>query len=593
LTPKALALTFSLTAVSAAGMLGGSPPAGAIPMPGIIMPGITQPEQIPPQGLSYELGSGFRCVVFRPNGASRYADQRWGRGITQEDVNELAAFIEVLSQLPDPKEIEATIPGMGSLSNGWPDLQEKLDELKELHGVLTASPDQRKGKALRVARRMFSVLGDKLIATVPEAEDGKKYLKAVYWGWQRFFQQYLYTTAATAPRINGIVGIVLWHNFPIFAWNQPVIPGRTSPPPPAVSSGPAVPSAPTPPGQPMSGLLSGDPAIHSVTFRGIVLKGRMGAADVRGGPGSNYGLMGRLQAGTSLTFIGWREGEPVRDAWTGKPDNRWFVFRTNSGQLGYVASGLVYGNPPQSPTTGPQDPQQGAAPPSEGHDTSPPAAAPNGAPIHYENFSGVVLKGRPGDANVRSGPGTDYAVLGQLGSGTALSFMGWCEGQPVKDMWTGQPDNRWFIYRRDNGQLAFIASGLVYGNPQQAQAEDQRQQEELQRQAQERQRQEQEERARRFPDTSPAGTPIRYVEFDGTVMRGKAGRANVRFGPGTNFSIMDSLPAGTGIHFIGVCEGESVRDLWTGRPDSRWFIFRRDDDQLAYIASGLVYGNPP
>jgi len=102
---------------------------------------------------------------------------------------------------------------------------------------------------------------------------------------------------------------------------------------PASSTGPQLPAT-APNGQP----------IYPATFSGVVLKNIGGTANVRSGPGLGYAVIRQVPANTTVRFAGWTTGDSVRDAWTGRPDNRWFVYWTGDS-WGYLASALVYGNP--------------------------------------------------------------------------------------------------------------------------------------------------------------------------------------------------------------------------------------------------------
>jgi hypothetical protein len=91
---------------------------------------------------------------------------------------------------------------------------------------------------------------------------------------------------------------------------------------------------------------------------------------------------------------------------------------------------------------------------------APPASAQSVASCDSRSvqFSG---KTSPAGANIRSGPGTNYQIVGSLPANTAVQFVGYAYStQPVADYWTGKPDYR--FYRLSNG--GFVASALIYGN---------------------------------------------------------------------------------------------------------------------------------
>lgn len=91
---------------------------------------------------------------------------------------------------------------------------------------------------------------------------------------------------------------------------------------------------------------------HIVQFSGTSYNGY---SIIRSGPGTSYSKLGTISPNTRLNFIGYEDnGTSVLDVWTNKPDKKWFKFKFN-GIDGWIASALVYGNPP-TPT-----PQQTSA----------------------------------------------------------------------------------------------------------------------------------------------------------------------------------------------------------------------------------------
>ena len=88
-----------------------------------------------------------------------------------------------------------------------------------------------------------------------------------------------------------------------------------------------------------------------------------------------------------------------------------------------------------------------------------PAPTPHPAPgLIHASFSGrvqVIV------ANVRSGPGTGYPVVGRAIRGQALWFDGYIYGQPIFDRSVNRMDRRWYHCPSKRG---WIASALVNGN---------------------------------------------------------------------------------------------------------------------------------
>ena len=73
-------------------------------------------------------------------------------------------------------------------------------------------------------------------------------------------------------------------------------------------------------------------------------------------------------------------------------------------------------------------------------------------------FSG---KTSPAGANIRSGAGTNYQVVGSLAPNTVVQFSGYAySNQPIADYWTGKADYR--FYKLLNG--GYVASALISGN---------------------------------------------------------------------------------------------------------------------------------
>lgn len=67
--------------------------------------------------------------------------------------------------------------------------------------------------------------------------------------------------------------------------------------------------------------------------------------NVRSGPGTNYRVVRQIRPTTTVYCDGWTYGTVIKDAWTGKPDARWYKIK---GKNQWVASAVVYGNAPGS-----------------------------------------------------------------------------------------------------------------------------------------------------------------------------------------------------------------------------------------------------
>jgi surface antigen len=65
--------------------------------------------------------------------------------------------------------------------------------------------------------------------------------------------------------------------------------------------------------------------------------------NVREGKSTSTRIIGTKRAGITLNFEAWEDGQAVNDAWTGRPDTKWYKLR---GEAGWVASAVVPGYPP-------------------------------------------------------------------------------------------------------------------------------------------------------------------------------------------------------------------------------------------------------
>ena len=156
-------------------------------------------------------------------------------------------------------------------------------------------------------------------------------------------------------------------------------------------------SAPTPPAPPAPSPPPGDTVTRTVTV----------GANVRSGPGTNHSIVGGLAQGAQVT---------------GKyTSNGWF----DMGNSRFVSGSLLSGSAPTPP-----------APPAPT-----PPAPPAPAPPPGDTVTRTVSVG----SNVRSGPGTNYGVVGGLTAGTQV---------------TGRyTNNNWF----DMGNSRFVFGDLLSG----------------------------------------------------------------------------------------------------------------------------------
>ncbi len=92
--------------------------------------------------------------------------------------------------------------------------------------------------------------------------------------------------------------------------------------------------------------------VRAVTFTGRTSGSMTGKPNIttnlRATPTTSAGVLATIPPNTMLTFSGWTYGASVTDIWTGQADQRWFRV-TYQGRTGWVASGVINGNPPGNP----------------------------------------------------------------------------------------------------------------------------------------------------------------------------------------------------------------------------------------------------
>jgi len=84
------------------------------------------------------------------------------------------------------------------------------------------------------------------------------------------------------------------------------------------------------------------------------------------------------------------------------------------------------------------------------------------AEIYPSNFSGTVISVGV-NTRVRSGPGTNYAIVGQRSPGAVVNFDAWTRGQFISYSALGTADDRW--YRIAGTQNQWISAALISGGP--------------------------------------------------------------------------------------------------------------------------------
>lgn len=88
------------------------------------------------------------------------------------------------------------------------------------------------------------------------------------------------------------------------------------------------------------------------------------------------------------------------------------------------------------------------------------AAVPMWPSVEPTSFTGRVMATI--GANVRSGPGTSYPIVGSRSYNSLVNFDGWTYGERITDIALGTPDERWYRIAGTNNQ--WIASAIIDGN---------------------------------------------------------------------------------------------------------------------------------
>ena len=95
---------------------------------------------------------------------------------------------------------------------------------------------------------------------------------------------------------------------------------------------------------PIAQAASCDTTIRSTSFSG---KAGPQGANLRSDRSSSASIVRVAPANTTLSFEAWGYGDVVNDIWTGQQDARWYKLR---GENVWVASAVIWGNPPGNPS---------------------------------------------------------------------------------------------------------------------------------------------------------------------------------------------------------------------------------------------------
>ncbi|MBB3771459.1 uncharacterized protein YraI [Angulomicrobium tetraedrale] len=210
-------------------------------------------------------------------------------------------------------------------------------------------------------------------------------------------------------------------------------------------------------------------------------------AELRGGPGANYAMLGTLVAGTPVDVVS------CAGAWC----------RT---QYGYVSAGAVLQGAPALPQPMAVPGVSGAAALGYAPGTAAAPVLAAGTGGASDNASMAGPRTTIGTANVRSGPGTDYDITRTLPDATKVEVTGCANG------WCQTNEGYISLYVLSRGAVAQVL-------PPQAQ-----------------------------PSTSADGAPA--TPANAIVTR----NATVRSGPGGRYGVLGTLPSGFPVSVVS-CAG--------------------------------------
>ncbi len=166
--------------------------------------------------------------------------------------------------------------------------------------------------------------------------------------------------------------------------------------------------------------LSGNPTQNPITqnpVTGTLFRGTVdGQLNVRSGAGTNNSIVGSLSPNSSRNFDAVSRSTTVWDAREQRNDDRWFRLQ-NTNQ--WVSAAFITGNP---------------------------------------LFNGTA----DGNVNVRSGPGTNFPVVGSLGTNNSRTFDATTVGTTHWDAREGKNENRWFRLQNTD---QWVSGAFVTGNP--------------------------------------------------------------------------------------------------------------------------------
>ncbi|MEW6181988.1 MAG: SH3 domain-containing protein [Bacillota bacterium] len=221
-----------------------------------------------------------------------------------------------------------------------------------------------------------------------------------------------------------------------------------------------------------------------------------GVINLRSGPGTNYAIVGRTSTGQKLTGLG--------------KQSEWYKVKLTGGKSAWIAGWLV-----KAQTTSPA--------PTPGPNPDPSGSGGSSA-------DGTVLVSQT-VVNLRSGPGTNYAIVGRTSTGQKLTGLG--------------KQGDWYKVSLSGGKSVWIAGWLV--KPQ--------------------------------TGSTPTSPPDRGGSSESGQILIAREVINLRSGPGTNYAIVGKTSAGQKLTGLGK-QGE-------------WYKVSLSGGKTAWIAGWLVKPEAP
>ena len=246
-----------------------------------------------------------------------------------------------------------------------------------------------------------------------------------------------------------------------------------------------------------------------------------GPLRVRSGPGTNYGILGTYSKGKTVTIVA-KE--------TNSAGSLWYKISYN-GKAGYLYSQYVTVKETAASTD--------TEAKTDSQSSSSSSSSSSASTQTQTTLTGTV---NDGPLRIRSGPGTNYKILGQYSKGKSVTI----EGKE-----TNSAGNLWYKITY-NGKTGYLYSQYVTVNAESV-----------------------------TPDTSGDSAEEKTAEVItfqlGTTTADEG--LNVRKGPGTNYGRISLLSKGTSVTIIG-SEKASNGKLW--------YKYQYSASQVGYICSDYV-----